>query len=193
MHNKLHITEKHHHKNITYKKWCICNKYWTPIGARHLVITSIVAVVIIIIHRRHHHHHMNSADSNLKCLDTVQYKALLLVTGGMRGSALKSLLAECGKLPLYLRRMQILVKHLIKIDNNNKNSAHTVLKDKSYYHLELKGKSGYKTILEFFTKKQKLKLKVVKNMANKNLPTNFPFFPENQKFKVCTLKAYLWV
>src|SRR2546425_5284379 len=43
----------------------------------------------------------NTALTNSKRLDTIQYKALLLVTGGIKGTSLNALLGECAYL-LYL-------------------------------------------------------------------------------------------
>src|SRR6267154_1233430 len=42
--------------------------------------------------------------STPKRLDTIQYKTLLITTGGMRRTALIALLGECSELPLFLRR-----------------------------------------------------------------------------------------
>src|SRR6267154_2267046 len=49
----------------------------------------------------------NAAAVNLKKLDTIQYKALILATGGLRGTAHKALLGECSELPLNYRRKKI--------------------------------------------------------------------------------------
>ena len=46
----------------------------------------------------------NCSKSLSKKLDTIQYKSLLIATGGLKGTSLKALLSECGETPLYLRR-----------------------------------------------------------------------------------------
>src|SRR6267154_42591 len=48
--------------------------------------------------------YMNAAASILRKIDTIQYKALLLSVGGMRGTALNVLLGDCGELPMKHRR-----------------------------------------------------------------------------------------
>ena len=42
----------------------------------------------------------------------------LIVTGGMKGTALNALLSECSELPLFLRREKIILTYLLKIKNN---------------------------------------------------------------------------
>ena len=60
----------------------------------------------------------NSANSNIRKLDTLQYKSLIIVTGAMKGTAKNSLLAECEEIPLDLRRESQLLKYLLKLANN---------------------------------------------------------------------------
>lgn len=102
----------------------------------------------------------DSAKSITQKIDSLQYKSLLIATGGMRGTALKALLGECGEIPLALRRKQILLTYLIKINNNSNNSASLVLFDKKYYHLQYKGISIYKTILNGFLDEIKIVKKI---------------------------------
>jgi len=85
-------------------------------------------------------------------IDTIQYKALLIVTGGMKGTAHNALLGECCEIPLELRREKLLIKYLLKIKNNDNNSAALILKDKKYFNLELNYNSKYKLQLETFFK-----------------------------------------
>ena len=92
-----------------------------------------------------------TALSNSKKLDTIQYKALLIATGGLKGTSLNALLGECLEIPLKYRRQSATIKYLLKIKNNISNSAHHILNDKKYFHLELVCKSKYKTILNEFT------------------------------------------
>ena len=55
----------------------------------------------------------SASTSNLKLLDSIQYKSLLLVTGGLKGVALSTLLSECGEKPLWLRGKEITLKYLL--------------------------------------------------------------------------------
>jgi len=92
----------------------------------------------------------DSSYSNIKRLDSIQYKALLLVTGGMKGTSLKALLGECAELPLKLRRNKIIVKYLLKIYHYSSNLSSLVLEDKKFYQIELNAKSKFKIILNKF-------------------------------------------
>jgi len=75
----------------------------------------------------------NACLTNLKRLDTIQYKSLLLATGAMRGTSLNALLGECTELPLYYRRIKITMNYLLKIYLNQQNSAKNVLQDKKNF------------------------------------------------------------
>src|SRR2546425_2414534 len=88
--------------------------------------------------------------TNSNRLDTIQYKALLLATGAMRGTSLNALLGECSELPLNYRRKQLTINYLLKIDNNLQNSAHKVLSDKKFFQFQLNCKSKFKVILRDF-------------------------------------------
>ncbi len=48
--------------------------------------------------------YLNASASTLKKIDTIQYKSLLIVVGGMKVTALNALLGECGEVPMDLRR-----------------------------------------------------------------------------------------
>ena len=88
-----------------------------------------------------------------KKLDTIQYKSLLIVTGGLKGTSLKALLGECAEIPLYLRRKKSTIKYLVKVCNSTRNSAASILNDQTFYQNELKCKSPYQNQLKnFFTK-----------------------------------------
>jgi ribonuclease HI len=100
----------------------------------------------------------NCSKTNQKKLDSIQYKALILATGGMKGTALKALLGECGELPLHLRREKILINYLLKISNNPRNSAQKILMDKNYYQLEKKCKSEYNITLNKFLSEVNIEL-----------------------------------
>ena len=97
----------------------------------------------------------------LKKLDTVQYKSLLIVTGGMRGSALNALLSECGELPLQLRREKIIVKYLLKIKNNHLNAANEVLSNIKYFHLQNVNISIYNKFLKNFLSDNQITLVLI--------------------------------
>lgn len=57
----------------------------------------------------------SSAKSNLSVLDRLQYKALRISTGSMRSSPIQAILSETQELPLRLRRLQLSIQFLIKL------------------------------------------------------------------------------
>ena len=75
---------------------------------------------------------------------------MLIVTGGIRGTPLYSLLTECGELPLYLRREESLLKYLVKLNLNPSNSAKEILENIPFYNMGIKTRSEYKDILDLF-------------------------------------------
>jgi len=65
--------------------------------------------------------YQNAPNYILKLLDSIQYKSLLTIVGGMWGTSMSNLLAECGELPLELRRKEKTLLYLNKLkflDNN---------------------------------------------------------------------------
>ena len=94
-----------------------------------------------------------SADYLLKKLDTIQYKALMISTGGMRGTSLAALLSECGEKSLNVRRKEIILKFLCKIDNSKSYPVQSIIHKKKYPTLEQSFISKYGEILENFYKK----------------------------------------
>jgi hypothetical protein len=88
--------------------------------------------------------------SNLKLLDTVQYKALLLVTGALKGTPLSSLLAECGEMSLQARRTILIRNYLLKLDKSSNNPARVILSDIKYPALGNKYISVYSKLLNGF-------------------------------------------
>src|SRR6267154_1070704 len=100
----------------------------------------------------------NASLSQINRLDSIQYKSLLIATGGLKGTALKALLVECGEIPLSLRRDKCIIKYLLKIYNNNINTASEVLKDKKFYQLELNVKSEFNKTLTKFLKDSNIQL-----------------------------------
>jgi hypothetical protein len=83
-------------------------------------------------------------------LDSVQYKALLIATGGMKGTSLSALLAECGEKLLEFRRNEIILKYLIKIKYISSNSAKQILNDQICPNLNCKFISIFNPILNKF-------------------------------------------
>src|SRR6267154_2384957 len=128
-----------------------------------------------------------SAISNLKRLDTIQYKALLIATGGIRGTSLNALLGECSEIPLKLRRQSVTLKYLLKLYNNSANSAHLVLCDRKYFQLELVCKSKYKEILNEFSKKNNILLSTGPNPAHIN-----HFNENNNQIDINLLETYFY-
>ena len=75
---------------------CVSGSNW---GAnKHILLTLYKALILSYLDYCCFTYD-NCSKSTLKRLDTIQYKALLLVTGGLRGTALNALLSECGELP----------------------------------------------------------------------------------------------
>ncbi len=104
-----------------------------------------------------------------KKIDTIQYKSLLIVVGGIKGTALKALLGECREIPLELRRKKIILKYLLKISSNPSNSASLVLQDKKFFNLGLNSKSPYKALLHTFINETGIELET-KNIEHKITP-----------------------
>jgi len=91
-----------------------------------------------------------ASTKNLKKLDSIQYKALLIAVGGIKGTALNALLGECGELPLKIRRDKFIIKYLLKLKHFPKNTAYKVMEDNNYQNLGIKNHSKFNTILESF-------------------------------------------
>ena len=81
--------------------------------------------------------------TNLKILDTIQYKSLLLITGGIRGTPLSTLLAECGEMPLKNRRSELLLKFLLKGKYVPTNSAKIILNSQKFPSMGITNNSLY--------------------------------------------------
>src|SRR6188508_2548984 len=79
--------------------------------------------------------------TNLKMLDTIQYKALSIVLGAPKGTSLATLLAETGETSLQVRRELMLIKFLIKLKANPNNITNVTLNNKKYYNLNKTHKS----------------------------------------------------
>ena len=97
----------------------------------------------------------NSAcKSLLKKLDSIQCTALSFVTGAMRGTALSSLLRDCGEYPLSMRRDFLTCKYLAKISSNPMHISNEVTK-----------KSAMKQLSITFPCRRESHLKIVKSLA----------------------------
>ena len=75
----------------------------------------------------------DACKTNLKMLDTIQYKALCIVLGAPKGTSLAALLAETGETSLQIRRDLMLMKFLMKLKANTNNVTNETLKNKKYY------------------------------------------------------------
>ena len=129
--------------------------------------------------------YMNASYSNVKRLDTVQYKSLLLATGGMKGTALYALIAECEEIPLSLRRDKILIKYLLKLHQNDINRASEVLVDKKFFQFEHKSESIYTKTLNTFLTDINCNLAV-----NENINTVSPWFDMGTKVDLTFITEY---
>ncbi|MFI5407161.1 MAG: RNA-directed DNA polymerase, partial [Nitrososphaerales archaeon] len=85
--------------------------------------------------------YQDSARTNLKLLDTLQYKSLLLCTGGMKGTALASLLSECGETTLAQRRYEFHLKFITRIWFSKKSACYASLNNLTLTTLNKKSKS----------------------------------------------------
>ena len=85
--------------------------------------------------------YQDSSKSNLYLLDTLQYKSLLLCTGGMRGTSLSSLLSECCETSLSHRRHEYYLKFLNRIWFTKHSPCRTALNDLTLTTLNKKFKS----------------------------------------------------
>ena len=59
----------------------------------------------------------SAAQTTLKRIESIQYKALKLVTSAVHGTPLEAILAETGELPLKLRREQLLLSYWSRCTN----------------------------------------------------------------------------
>ena len=149
-----HLTWSYHIQNICNRAKsalnlmrCICGQRWgtnkrTLLLVYRALIRSLLDYGCIAFY--------SASDSNLKLLDALQYKALLLITGALRGTPLSSLLAECGEKNLKARRNEMILQYLIKLDASYDNPAKDILLDINYPHLTNKLKSKYLPIIKEF-------------------------------------------
>ncbi len=128
---------------------CVSGTSW---GANKGTLITIYKAIILTLFDYCCFVYSNTARSNSKKLDTIQYKSLLIATGGIKGTSLNALLGECGELPLAYRRQKLTVNYLLKLYQNNTNSANCILNDKKFFQLEKVCKSKYKDILNEFLK-----------------------------------------
>src|SRR5437867_3532209 len=161
---------------------CLSGTRW---GANKTTLLTIYKATILALLDYCCFAYANAAQTNLNRLDTIQYKALLLVTGGIRGTALNALLGECAELPLAYRREKITVSYLLKIYQNKSNASHEVLEDKKYYQLSLVCKSKYKNTLKKFLNENNISLS-----SNTALCNKVPWGDNNKQIDLTFLDAY---
>jgi ribonuclease HI len=152
---------------------CLSGTTW---GASKNVLLTIYKALILSIVDYCCFIYTNCSRSVLKKLDTIQYKSLLLATGGLKGTALNALLGECNELPLNYRREKLTINYLIKISNNSRNSANSILKEKKYYQLSIKDKPYFTDILNKFLQD-----------TNIDLKTNDQIFKNNPWYNLCDM------
>lgn len=92
----------------------------------------------------------DAANWILKKLDAIQYKALLVVTGALVGTALHPMLLETGEIPLRLRRHEMALRYYNKINLLNTASKQELLEDKTFPPLEIKWHNTHKQELQTF-------------------------------------------
>ena len=62
-------------------------------------------------------------------LDTIQYKALCICCGAMKGTPLSALQVDCGELPLGLRRLKQQLKYAVLIQGTDNHPSEMVIRD----------------------------------------------------------------
>ena len=73
---------------------------------------------------------LDSASRSVKArLDSIQYRALKICCGAMRGTALIALQGECGELPLELRRRRQQLQYASKVKTVKNHPTKMVLED----------------------------------------------------------------
>src|SRR6218665_1234811 len=59
----------------------------------------------------------NTSSTNRATLDSIQYKALSICCGSLRGTSMAALQVDCGEMPLHLRRRQQMMEYTTKIQS----------------------------------------------------------------------------
>jgi ribonuclease HI len=85
----------------------------------------------------------------LRKLDSIQYKALLIATSGMRGTRGDALIVHCGELPLNLYREELLIKFRLKSLTTNNNAITNIFVDRQTGRL-CKNKKNLKALSDTF-------------------------------------------
>ena len=97
---------------------------------------------------------LDSASQYVKAkFDSIQYQALKICCGAMRGTALSALQNECGEPPLALRRRRQQLRYCVKIKSLPDHTADSVLKDhwSNYYGKFKHGcETLYSKVQDFF-------------------------------------------
>ena len=70
----------------------------------------------------------NTSSSNRSKLDTMQYKALSICCGALRGTSQAALQVDCGEMPLHLRRRQQMMEYTTKIQSIPDHPTQSILK-----------------------------------------------------------------
>ena len=105
--------------------------------------------------------YMDASKTNLRRLDSIQYKALCLVLGAVKGTSLAAILAETGETSLNIRRQTLHLKYLFKIKSNPLNITNEIFYDKPYYNLKQVYKAKNKEQINNFTSEIKVELKII--------------------------------
>ncbi len=157
----------------------------TKWGAKKSILLTLYKSIILSIFDYCCFVYTEASLTNLQKLDTIQYKALLIVTGGIKGTSLNALLGECGELPLAYRRIQITTSYLMKLEGNQSNSAYQILKDKKYFQIDRVSKSKYKTIIDDYLKNNNIHINIKERLFNQN-----PWGQNNNNIDMTFLEQY---
>ena len=93
---------------------CVSGARW---GANSNVLLTLYKALILSHIDYCSFVYSSASQTNLKRVDSIQYKALAIVLGAMKDTAGKALLEDCGDLPLCLRRDKLLLRYLFKLYN----------------------------------------------------------------------------
>nr|CAI5855984.1 unnamed protein product [Callosobruchus analis] len=77
----------------------------------------------------------SATQSRLLKIDRIQFKALRLALGALRSTPTQALLAECNEPPLYLRRLFLAEKYIIKCKFNNQGEIIRKVSELAVYNL----------------------------------------------------------
>lgn len=101
----------------------------TSWGATHRALIAIYRALIRSVLDYGAAAYDSASASQLRKIDSIQYSALRLCCGAMKGSAASALQVECGEMPLHLRRLQQQIKFAVKVKATPNHVAKSIFDD----------------------------------------------------------------